>query len=545
MDGLAATLAAIAAALLRDRRRDAPPEPRGARRSRSRSLAACLAFLPFNLRRGRPARRSSWATPAARCSASRSRRRPRGELRSPGRRSRRCCCPCSILAVPILDTTLVTIVRLLEGRPIYQGGRDHTSHRLVYHGLSDRRAVILLAAISAALGATSLTYNVIDDAQDHRDRRRADVRAVRPVRAASSRTSSAVRRRPRTGARLPPQTFVVHRRRLVEVLVDCVLVTVSLYGAYVLAARLERHTVAAAVLHRAAAVLLVRAVPRLHPARALPRRLALRRRARRRAHRRRRARLGVRRLRRSSRPRGRAATSRARSSSIDALLCTLLVGASRFWERARVPRRHDAARTGPRRRVARRRRRPQRPQPRARAARDAGRADRRLRRRRPAAVAPAPARRPGRSAAPTRCARIVAGGATRRRPRHDSARAERAARLRRRRLRRKRRRAAASSAARSIRSHGRRSSASGTLTREQRPPATRRLRASRSAPRLPLLHDLRLALPALRLGGLGEPRAVARHGRVRAHAALPCGRDDGTRGAARRSAFVRRRSTST
>ena len=34
--------------------------------------------------------------------------------------------PILILAVPILDTTLVTIVRLLEGRPISQGGRDHT-----------------------------------------------------------------------------------------------------------------------------------------------------------------------------------------------------------------------------------------------------------------------------------------------------------------------------------------------------------------------------------------------------------------------------------
>ena len=36
-----------------------------------------------------------------------------------------------ILAVPILDTTLVTVVRLFEGRPIAQGSRDHSSHRLV------------------------------------------------------------------------------------------------------------------------------------------------------------------------------------------------------------------------------------------------------------------------------------------------------------------------------------------------------------------------------------------------------------------------------
>src|SRR5207237_5083467 len=71
--------------------------------------------------------------------------------------------PILVLAVPILDTTLVTVIRLLEGRSIAQGGRDHASHRLVYAGLTEKRAVILLGVISAALGATSLAYTVIDD----------------------------------------------------------------------------------------------------------------------------------------------------------------------------------------------------------------------------------------------------------------------------------------------------------------------------------------------------------------------------------------------
>ena len=66
--------------------------------------------------------------------------------------------PVLILAVPILDTTLVTIVRLLEGRPVSQGGRDHSSHRLVSLGVSETGAVVLLALISAGLGATSLAY---------------------------------------------------------------------------------------------------------------------------------------------------------------------------------------------------------------------------------------------------------------------------------------------------------------------------------------------------------------------------------------------------
>ena len=66
--------------------------------------------------------------------------------------------PVLVLAVPILDTTLVTIVRLLDGRPVSQGGRDHSSHRLVSLGVSETGAVVLLALVSAALGATSLAY---------------------------------------------------------------------------------------------------------------------------------------------------------------------------------------------------------------------------------------------------------------------------------------------------------------------------------------------------------------------------------------------------
>jgi UDP-GlcNAc:undecaprenyl-phosphate GlcNAc-1-phosphate transferase len=70
--------------------------------------------------------------------------------------------PILILAVPILDTTLVTALRLRSGRSVTQGGRDHTSHRLVYRGLSERRAVLFLVVISALLGLTSLAYAVLD-----------------------------------------------------------------------------------------------------------------------------------------------------------------------------------------------------------------------------------------------------------------------------------------------------------------------------------------------------------------------------------------------
>jgi UDP-GlcNAc:undecaprenyl-phosphate GlcNAc-1-phosphate transferase len=64
--------------------------------------------------------------------------------------------PVFVLAIPIFDTTLVTVLRLLHGRAVSQGGRDHSSHRLVSLGLSEPRAVATLYVIAAATGLTSL-----------------------------------------------------------------------------------------------------------------------------------------------------------------------------------------------------------------------------------------------------------------------------------------------------------------------------------------------------------------------------------------------------
>src|SRR5581483_5715263 len=148
MDGLAATLATVACALFAVDAYTVHP-------SHFIALLAlaicfgCLGFLPYNLRLGRPASvfmgdsgsqllgfalaslglASSWTVAGSTVAT--------------------LLLPILVLAVPILDTTLVTIVRLLEGRPVTQGGRDHTSHRLVYQGLSDTRAVILLCVVSA------------------------------------------------------------------------------------------------------------------------------------------------------------------------------------------------------------------------------------------------------------------------------------------------------------------------------------------------------------------------------------------------------------
>jgi UDP-GlcNAc:undecaprenyl-phosphate/decaprenyl-phosphate GlcNAc-1-phosphate transferase len=73
--------------------------------------------------------------------------------------------PVLILFVPIFDTTFVTILRKMWGRKASQGGRDHTSHRLVALGLSERSAVLMLYAFAAIGGATALLVSQIEATQ--------------------------------------------------------------------------------------------------------------------------------------------------------------------------------------------------------------------------------------------------------------------------------------------------------------------------------------------------------------------------------------------
>ena len=64
--------------------------------------------------------------------------------------------PVLILFIPIFDTTFVTVLRKLSGRAASQGGRDHTSHRLVALGMSERRAVWMLYGFAALSGLTAM-----------------------------------------------------------------------------------------------------------------------------------------------------------------------------------------------------------------------------------------------------------------------------------------------------------------------------------------------------------------------------------------------------
>jgi UDP-GlcNAc:undecaprenyl-phosphate GlcNAc-1-phosphate transferase len=65
----------------------------------------------------------------------------------------------TLMGLPILDTTLVTIQRTIHGLPFYVGGKDHLSHRLVMMGMSRTGAVLVLYAVSASYGFMSVLLN--------------------------------------------------------------------------------------------------------------------------------------------------------------------------------------------------------------------------------------------------------------------------------------------------------------------------------------------------------------------------------------------------
>ena len=64
--------------------------------------------------------------------------------------------PILVLFIPIFDTTFVTVLRKLSGRAASQGGRDHTSHRLVALGMSERKAVFMLYGFAALSGLLAI-----------------------------------------------------------------------------------------------------------------------------------------------------------------------------------------------------------------------------------------------------------------------------------------------------------------------------------------------------------------------------------------------------
>jgi UDP-GlcNAc:undecaprenyl-phosphate GlcNAc-1-phosphate transferase len=145
--------------------------------------------------------------------------------------------PVLILFVPIFDTTFVTVLRKLWGRKASQGGRDHTSHRLVALGLSERSAVLMLYAFAVVAGGLSLLVSQLQLTQSL-----ALVTFFTIVLVIVGVYLSQVKVYERTAEARASQnnavfSFLVdvsYKRRIFEVFLDAFLITLSYYAAYTL-----------------------------------------------------------------------------------------------------------------------------------------------------------------------------------------------------------------------------------------------------------------------------------------------------------------------
>jgi UDP-GlcNAc:undecaprenyl-phosphate/decaprenyl-phosphate GlcNAc-1-phosphate transferase len=229
MDGVAATVTAIAAGFFALDAATAHPN----RLVLVLSLAmafACLAFLPFNIRPGRAAAVFMGDSGSQVLGFALGSLALLSSWRAAGPSLATVLLPVLVLAVPILDTMLVTSFRLLEGRPVYEGGRDHTSHRLVYSGLSEKHAVILLAVLAAAVGGTALLYDAVDDVEVTL----IGVLVTFALLVQFAGTLVGLEGEPGASRRSLRHAFTNQRARALEVLGDFVLITGSFAAAYVL-----------------------------------------------------------------------------------------------------------------------------------------------------------------------------------------------------------------------------------------------------------------------------------------------------------------------
>ncbi len=145
--------------------------------------------------------------------------------------------PVLILFVPIFDTTLVTILRKLWGRKASQGGRDHTSHRLVALGLSERSAVLMIYLFAIAAGGLSLLVSRLEVTLSL-----ALIAVFTIVLTITGVYLSKVKVYEEADEDLAANNnavfaFIVnvsYKRRIFEIFLDVFLVTLAYYGSYVL-----------------------------------------------------------------------------------------------------------------------------------------------------------------------------------------------------------------------------------------------------------------------------------------------------------------------
>ena len=144
--------------------------------------------------------------------------------------------PVLVLLIPIFDTTLVTLSRWFSGRRASQGGRDHSSHRLVAIGLSERTAVALLWLLAAVGGGIGIALDFSNRSWSAWSIAAAAAflvgMALFAAYLAGIRVYDDGETHVEPGAVTPLVVEFMYKRRVAEVLLDAALVSICYWLAY-------------------------------------------------------------------------------------------------------------------------------------------------------------------------------------------------------------------------------------------------------------------------------------------------------------------------
>jgi UDP-GlcNAc:undecaprenyl-phosphate GlcNAc-1-phosphate transferase len=149
--------------------------------------------------------------------------------------------PVFILAVPIFDTLFVLVMRNIKGRSFWIGGKDHTSHRLVSLGLSEKKTVIILYCLSIIFGLIALLYTKLNIII-------VSIFAILSIVVLAffgiflaevesyekKEELEKARKKKISRGNVVLNTVLLYKRNFLEVAVDLVLICVSYYSAYLL-----------------------------------------------------------------------------------------------------------------------------------------------------------------------------------------------------------------------------------------------------------------------------------------------------------------------
>lgn len=149
--------------------------------------------------------------------------------------------PTLLLAVPIFDTCFVTLQRLVHHQHPFTGGTDHVSHRLAVLGLSTRQTVLALYLLSLSLGVLSLVSTTLRPLTATTlwlcvlsvlvlcGQFLAKVNVYRLEESPTERTTP----NPHEDTTFI-ETMLLHKRRVIEILVDFVLIVSAYVFAHLL-----------------------------------------------------------------------------------------------------------------------------------------------------------------------------------------------------------------------------------------------------------------------------------------------------------------------